>query len=461
MKNVNFRIRLLDLFIYALMLVQCIMILSHFGIGEKSLLVFIFLALIGLFSLLFLMLLGNTFSIVKLINLFSLVFFCLAPWQQYSSDWVAWQSNGLVSNYSDALWIKTAIVILIGLLVFNISYLVFLLKPKKTMTFSPQNTLLTQRKRIFLVVITLFSFLFLLATKNLTGSTTLVNYSSWNSQLFNVIRFIPVASFLYLVLSYHNNKQRMIRKMSFYIILTIILIVFFPFNGNLARYILFGVYIMMLCAFITRAKSKSLFVLLLFEAFLYVFSNSRGMTNLLQILNQRFDFNHVDFDAYQIFMNMIRYTDQTSVVWGGNIISAFAFFVPRSLWVGKMENSGGIAVSYYGSWFTNVSAPLFAEFYFAFGIIGVLILSFFLGKLIEKIDSWYKSASVFKQGIRCIYVGLIIYIMRGSLLATVAYSLIYLIVWFALCNYMMPRKRKIISKKFNKSKTSICINKVN
>jgi len=89
-------------------------------------------------------------------------------------------------------------------------------------------------------------------------------------------------------------------------------------------------------------------------------------------------FAHLDYDCLNIVSHTLRYVEQQGIAFGSNIISAFFFFVPRAIWQDKAENITKMMFDYlkifraFGT--DNLSSPLPAEGYFAFGAFGAIIL---------------------------------------------------------------------------------------
>jgi hypothetical protein len=140
------------------------------------------------------------------------------------------------------------------------------------------------------------------------------------------------------------------------------------------------------------------------------------------VLLKQVDFVNVDFDAYQMLMATMKYTDENGFCFCGNFLSGFLCMFPRSIFNFRMEATGALVVRYYSSGFENVSCPIFAEFYFALGWFGVIIGSLLLGKIIKIIDSFDNTSSTLKRSIFCLFSGLSIYIFRGAFLPTWAFT---------------------------------------
>jgi len=85
----------------------------------------------------------------------------------------------------------------------------------------------------------------------------------------------------------------------------------------------------------------------------------------------------VDYDSFQQVMNAVRMVDHDGLEWGHQISSAFLFWVPRGIWPGKALPTGVLIAERSGYSFTNMSAPLWIEFFVDGGWL-LLIVGFFL-----------------------------------------------------------------------------------
>ena len=238
----------------------------------------------------------------------------------------------------------------------------------------------------------------------------------------------------------------------------IVLLLYFPFAGSVSRFLLFGTYIIIFALPLSRIKIKSLLPLGLLIGFSIIFPafNFFKTHTIYEISEFTFSyegFNTVDFDAYQMLMESINYVEFEGFLNFKNIITSFLFFVPRGIWSGKLEHSGVLISSYYGAYFTNLSCPYIAEFYLAFGFFGVIIGSGFLGYIIKVLDNWLFSKNMIKISISSIVLGMFIYLLRGAMLPTLAYTFA-LIISFILCFIIV-----FITNKDNFNKKIIMIRK--
>jgi hypothetical protein len=127
-----------------------------------------------------------------------------------------------------------------------------------------------------------------------------------------------------------------------------------------------------------------------------------------------------DYDSFQMSCYTILTVDTGGIAWGSNILGATLFFVPRAWWPGKPVPTSWITFetaehsSEQGT--NNLSTPLMAEGYFAFGWIGALLISLLYWWFISTVtllsrrdpDSWAFLA-------RCLFAGLTLIFLRGTL----------------------------------------------
>lgn len=220
-----------------------------------------------------------------------------------------------------------------------------------------------------LLTITLASVGMIVATR---GMSNIISESAMMSQVKHMILFAPI---ICIIVSLINVKEGNLKaKKYLYFIAFITIVVFLLYSGTMARFILLGAIMAVVSYALLDYKNKSLYFSLYIAGFFFAFSMLRQKNlfdgNLLSFV----DFRQVDYDAYQIFILVVRYVKEYGISWGLNILSAVCCFIPRSIATWRMEATGGIVVSSAGSWFKNVSCPLQAEMYFAFGTFGVIIL---------------------------------------------------------------------------------------
>lgn len=128
-----------------------------------------------------------------------------------------------------------------------------------------------------------------------------------------------------------------------------------------------------------------------------------------------------DYDAFQLTCYTLFKTNKDGVTWGSNIAGAAFFFIPRSLWESKPPQTSHVIyntmLKYRGVGTKNLSTPLIAEGYYALSWAGALGIGFFYWWLI----SWVlvrsrKSVDSAAFLVRCVFTGLVLIFLRGSLI---------------------------------------------
>lgn len=342
------------------------------------------LLLIGIISFYGIITSKRCITIRSFVCIFSYIFFFLAPWQQYTEGGKPiWHGRGLNIVYTDDLYLKANAVVIGTLIIFLVTYQLMQLsyKRKKRKLCSLQKKIPTYL-RIMLTALSALSLLFLICTNNLTGNHgEIVKNANANWQIISMIRFVPGYA-LIIYGTYCKTRGSIIariRSMLCYYeiidILCIFLVIYNPLYGWPSRSMWLVPFTAMFSLVFYDLIPKSILFAVYYYALVVLFTPLKGVTlstiNLLDFVNE-VNLNYFDYDAYQLLMTIIEYTDRTNIVFGKNILSALAFLVPRSFWPGKMDATGAIAVQYFGSDFTNVSAPFVAELYFAFGWLGCM-----------------------------------------------------------------------------------------
>ncbi|WP_442818668.1 hypothetical protein [Streptomyces sp. NBC_01320] len=79
-----------------------------------------------------------------------------------------------------------------------------------------------------------------------------------------------------------------------------------------------------------------------------------------------------DYDQTVMFANTISWVDTRDHTYGRQLAGSALFFVPRAVWSGKPEDTGVRVGQWMGMSMTNLSAPLWTEFWVDFGAPGVV-----------------------------------------------------------------------------------------
>lgn len=368
--------------------------------------------------------------------IFNLIFMFFAPLQQYVSGTHLWRANGLNIFYKESDYLSANTFILCSALLFEWGYHIGR-KTKKIKAeekevkyrFSPNTTY-----SILLICSIVCSALIAL-----TGGLKADEKTSLMRQISNMIIFVPPMCLLISMMDTRKN----VRFRLFYVLIFFAnsIYILLSFSDVITRFILFGAVMMIISFKMSNYKYRSIYLLIYIIGFFFAFSVLR-FVKLSDVESlELVDFRQNDYDAYQMFMMTMRYVKEKGISWGANIASALFCFLPRSFATWRFESTGEIVIEHFGSWFTNVSNPTFSEMYFAFGVLGVIILSVGLGFLIRKIDALCESQNGFKLGVFALISGLSAYLYRGALLATFSYMLGLLIAFFCLYKFTHMKRR--------------------
>jgi hypothetical protein len=149
------------------------------------------------------------------------------------------------------------------------------------------------------------------------------------------------------------------------------------------------------------------------------------------------------YDAYQMFLNALKVDDSN---YGFGFLGVVLFFIPRSFWPSKPDNSGKEIAELFSLSYNNVSMPIFGEFFLNFSYFGILLGGLIVGFLVKIYDvNFTKIISKKLSILHLIYfqvAGFFVILMRGSLLSEFAYFISILMVWLIiyLDNYLFLRK---------------------
>lgn len=155
-----------------------------------------------------------------------------------------------------------------------------------------------------------------------------------------------------------------------------------------------------------------------------------------------------DYDSYSMFINVRRYIKFFDFSYGRQLLGAALFFVPRAIWSSKPSGTGSTVFLALHPEFTNVSAPLIAEGYVDFGIIGVVVYALINGVVNAWADRKYWTSENPLSKERIVYPFLIIqffFLLRGDLMSGGAYFVGRMVMGLAI--YYFVVKKVPINKK--------------
>jgi len=127
-----------------------------------------------------------------------------------------------------------------------------------------------------------------------------------------------------------------------------------------------------------------------------------------------------DYDQFTMLANTLGYTQDHGLSWGQQALGPLFFWVPRVIWPDKPYDTGVEVGMWMNSVNLNLSAPLWAEAWINFGLIGLIVVFAGLGFLARRLDAGFRTdilsrGSVGYLGIS-IFAGYLFILLRGSLL---------------------------------------------
>jgi oligosaccharide repeat unit polymerase len=188
-----------------------------------------------------------------------------------------------------------------------------------------------------------------------------------------------------------------------------------------------------------------------FQAFRYASSNTESSYSESSTSPFSQTFLSMDYDAFEVSCYTMLTVNNDGIAWGSNLLGAALFFVPRSLWPGKPAQTSWIIFDSIehsrNAGTNNLSTPLMAEGYYAFGWVGALIISAFYWWAISSVTLLSrKDFGSWAFLCRSVFTGLALIFLRGTLIVgvgAVVGSLIAAAVPAFLINHRFQGRRLV------------------
>ena len=373
------------------------------------------------------------YSLNEMIYLFFMIFMVIAPFLQYANNQFPWWDTHLIN---DNIVLNANIMIFLFIVIYELTkklpykfrknqkYIVNIKKLENILFF------LSIVAAIYIIANTGFTNLFSRKTNNLDLPQSLGLIVSTS------VRSIPLITLMIYIRRYKEYRGNIKKKIQLLILLIIFTLLFFP--TGLSRYQVAVAYLAILCSIYPTFKSKYIFKYTIIIGILGIFpiinlfrnNTWDQVINLgMYVPNPVEEFLLGDFDSYSMLCRSIIYVKLMGMSYGNQLLGAILFFIPRSIWPSKAVGSGYLMAQDFGWTFRNVSCPYIAEGYLNWGILGIIVFAFVLGKLVNNLDFLFqKSIRLTSDRVEYInlyypiILGMLFFILRGDLLSSMAYT---------------------------------------
>lgn len=382
----------------------------------------------------------ESYSLYKVLIIFVTFFFCTAPIIQYKAN-----IHFFGTMFTDKDYIITSTYVLLILVTVTYLYVIFRrffdkkIKKRCEQVKFENVTEIKANKELLLILISASVCCYYLYINNFSIMSLLfrggdfvdrVNQGQIEVLVANNF-FRPMPMIIFLCAYTMKVKHKVVLP-----ILFILMIISSPPTG-MARFSAAAIYMPVVLCTMPIFRKGHVFVMSMILGLLIVFpflDNFRNMSEGNDIsLGFNFDqFLELHFDAYSMFMRVL---SEDIVTNGRQLLGSLLFFVPRSMWPNKPTGSGHYLMESMGADFTNVSMPYFGEAYINFGVLGVILFVVLLAYIMAKFDSQYWSAHghVGLNQIRyCIILALLLFILRGDLMSSSAYTCGFLLSFYVI-----------------------------
>ena len=409
----------------------------------------------------------NSFEIQKISlaiihYFFLLLFFVFVPLNQYLDNRFM---NYNLEFYSDTI-LYVNLLILTWVIVFFLGY-------KVTQNFIGYKISLVRYKNytfylpfavymvgFVIILLTIFNGdLGSLLLKGLHAENPIISFDNQPFQLLYGKFYKPlllILFFYFYVLkeNFHINNK------------TLIVLFFIAIGLNfplaVSRYYAFVIILLFYVIFFMKQEKNSLSIViyLLFGIFMSaVFELFRYLNKSVSEFSFNINYFYVGhFDSYENFLHTYNYVQENLIDYGRSLFGAILFFIPRSIWSSKPIGSGAFLAENYieGARNTNIANSAISEYFFNFGILGILIFAFFYGVVFSILDDSAKDYISGKKNtvedrlfliLYVILLGMLLFHLRGDMMSSVAYTT-GLVMCVLVSNYVFGFKFTISNKRF-------------
>lgn len=373
--------------------------------------------------------------------IFNVLFFIISPLAQISKMSV--DLPRYVNNfpYKPIETIRANIYILIFNITFFISYLILKKKKRKKPAFVIRKELPFDIIVILLLSLIILFFNIDYIQEKLMTPTWKLQYDNAKSTkiiISKVLFSIPLAG-VAMCLMYFNKQNK--KPLNWFVVLCsiimfLLLILIFKNPFMEKRSGIGPIYFCLLFLFIPKLLNSNIkttvllyLSLILAMPVLAVFTHINY--SLLEVIKRPVlltkhlttdilfsNFNTLNFDAYANLLATIEYVSIHGFSKGEQLLSAFLFFIPRSLWNTKPITTGQLIgnhlIDKHSFWFNNLSNPFVSEAYLNFGVLGIVLFALIFAYFLSKIINYFKSEDYLKKTLAFFIAIHLIYFLRGD-----------------------------------------------
>ncbi|MFJ7748583.1 O-antigen polymerase [Arthrobacter sp. NPDC097144] len=155
-----------------------------------------------------------------------------------------------------------------------------------------------------------------------------------------------------------------------------------------------------------------------------------------------------DYDQFTMLANTLGYTVDHGYSWGMQMLGPILFWVPRVAWPDKPLDTGVEVGLWMNSNNLNLSAPLWAEAWINFGLLGLIVTFVGLGLLARRLDTGFRAEILSKGSVGylgiSIFAGYLFILLRGSLLQSMG-RLVVLVLSILILTAVTNRQERLKS----------------
>ena len=383
----------------------------------------------------------RSYTLFKVLNIFYLFFFCIAPVMQYNQGVCILGTVFTYENYLVTSAVSLVVIVLTHIVYYWAeSYFDRKHSAKSYVESNSNEKCLSTRKEVILILLSATSCLYALFINRFDLLSLLLRGGEYlnRMELPTSLTLVgdyflrPISMMALMMALISGVKHRWVVALLF-----LMLLIAIPPTG-VPRFLVAAIYLPVLMYCVPFLRRGLNFVLIICMGVMIVFP----ILNCFRFYGERpFEFSciysqftDINFDAYSMLMRVIK---DDMVTNGMQLVGALLFWLPRSIWVAKPISSGYYVAHTTGLSWDDLSMPIWGEGYINFGYFGVIIFTIAFAALLARLDSKYWCITVKRlKDLNAIsyfvLLGMLMFILRGSLISAWAYTVALLLAFFAV-----------------------------